>query len=131
MLETGTHCIYDEVTDAGNEFTECQTPRKKLQSIGISPICLHAVPQHSKTTNANMKLDKVINTINSDISEAYKVQVECLQDSKSDSFEKNDMKKKANELVRLREAMRETLKIASYSEQIQIFTLVPGNWSRK
>ena len=78
-----------------------------------------------------MKLDKVINTINSDISEAYKVQVECLQDSKSDSFEKNDMKKKANELVRLREAMRETLKIASYSEQIQIFTLVPGNWSRK
>ena len=78
-----------------------------------------------------MKLDKVINTINSDISEAYKVQVECLQDSKSDSFEKNDMKKKANELVRLREAMQETLKIASYSEQIQIFTLVPGNWSRK
>ena len=78
-----------------------------------------------------MKLDKVINTINSDISEVYKVQVECLQDSKSDSFEKNDMKKKANELVRLREAMRETLKIASYSEQIQIFTLVPGNWSRK
>ena len=78
-----------------------------------------------------MKLDKVINTINSDISEVYKVQVECLQDSKSDSFEKNDMKKKANELVRLREAMQETLKIASYSEQIQIFTLVPGNWSRK
>ena len=66
-----------------------------------------------------------------DISEAYKVQVECLQDSKSDSFEKNDMKKKANELVRLREAMQETLKIASYSEQIQILTLVPGNWSRK
>ena len=122
MLETETHCIYDEVTDAGNEFTECQTPRKKLQSIGISPICLHAVPQHSKATNANMKLD---------ISEAYKVQVECLQDSKSDSFEKNDMKKKANELVRLREAMQETLKIASYSEQIQILTLVPGNWSRK
>ena len=78
-----------------------------------------------------MKLDKVINTINSDISEVYKVQVECLQDSKSDSFEKNDMKKKANELVRLREAMQETLKIASYSEQIQIFTLVPGNRSRK
>ena len=131
-----TKCIDDQdkfqsVKDTDNEFTECQTPRKKLQSIGISPICLHAVPQHSKTTNANMKLDKVINTINSDISEAYKVQVECLQDSKSDSFEKNDMKKKANELVRLREAMRETLKIASYSEQIQIFTLVPGNWSRK
>ena len=78
-----------------------------------------------------MKLDKVINTINSDISEAYKVQVECLEDSESDSFEKNDMKKKANELVRLREAMQETLKTASYSEQIQILTLVPGKWSGK
>ena len=29
-----------KVTD--NEFTECQTPTKKLQSIGISPASLHA-----------------------------------------------------------------------------------------
>ena len=33
-----THCIDDQdkfqsVTDTGNEFTECQTPRKKLQSM--------------------------------------------------------------------------------------------------
>ena len=38
-----TKCIDDEdkfqsVKDTDNEFTECQTPRKKLQSIGISPI---------------------------------------------------------------------------------------------
>ena len=38
---------------------------------------------------------------------------------------KNDMKKKANELVRLHEAMQEKLKTASCSEQIQILTLVP------
>ena len=35
LLETRTHCIDDEdkvqsVTDTDNEFTECQTPRKKL-----------------------------------------------------------------------------------------------------
>ena len=30
------------VKDTGNEFTECQAPRKKLQSIGISPVSLHA-----------------------------------------------------------------------------------------
>ena len=55
------------VTDS--EFTECQTPRKKLQSIVISPVNLHAVPQHSRMTNDKMKLDQVMNSIKSDISE--------------------------------------------------------------
>ena len=35
-----------------------------------------------------------------------------------------------NELVSLHDAMQEKLKTASYSEQIQIFTLVPDKWSR-
>ena len=63
-----THCIDDQdkvqsVTDTDNEFTECQTPRKKLQSIDISPVSLHAF----------------MKTLKSDISEAYKVQVDCLK----------------------------------------------------
>ena len=42
-----THCIDDQdnvqsVTDTDNEFNKCQTPRKKLQSFGISPVGLHA-----------------------------------------------------------------------------------------
>ena len=103
-----TKCIDDQdkfqsVKDTDNEFTECQTPRKKLQSIGISPVSLHAF----------------MKTLKSDISEAYKVQVD------SDSYDKNDMKKKVNDLVRLHEAMQEKLKTASYSEPIQILTLVP------
>ena len=69
-------------------------------------------------------------TLNSDISEAYKVQVDCLKDSESDSYDKNDMKEKVNDLVRLHEAMQEKLKTASYSEPIQILTLVPDKWSR-
>ena len=40
------------------------------------------------------------------------------------------MKEKADDLVRLHEAMQEKLKTASYSEQIQILTLVPDKWSR-
>ena len=44
-------------------------------------------------------------TLKRNISEAYIVQVDCLKDSKSDSFDKNDMKKKVNDLVRLDEAM--------------------------
>ena len=43
----------------------------------------------------------------------------------SDSYDKNDMQKKVNVLVRLHEAMQEKLKTASYSEQIQVLTLVP------
>ena len=67
------------------QFIECQTPRKNIQSIGVSPVSLHA----------SMK------TLKSNISEAYKVQGDCLKDSESDSYDKNDMKEKVNDLVRL------------------------------
>ena len=114
-----SHCIDDQdifqsITDTDNEFTECWTPRKKLQSIGVSHVSLHAFRK----------------TLKSNISEAYKVQVDCLKDSESDSYDKNDMKEKVNDLVRLHEAMQEKLKTASYSEPIQILTLVPDKWSR-
>ena len=63
-------------------------------------------------------------TLKCNISEVYKVQVDCLKESESDSYDKNDMKEKVNDLVRLHEAMQEEFKTASYSEQIQILTLV-------
>ena len=66
----------------------------------------------------------------SNISEGYKVQVDCLKDSESDSYDKNDMKGKVNDLIRLHEAMQEQLKTVSYSEQIQILTLVTDKWSQ-
>ena len=81
-----TKCIDDQdkfqsVKDTDNEFTECQTPRKKLQSVGLLPVSLHAF----------------MKTFKSNISEAYKVQVDCLKDSQSDSYDKNDMKEKEND----------------------------------
>ena len=65
-----THCLdyQDKVqsgTDTDSEFTECQTPRKNLQSIGISLVSLHAF----------------MKTLKSDNSEAYKIQVDFLKDS--------------------------------------------------
>ena len=69
-------------------------------------------------------------TLKSNISEAKKVQVDCLNNSESDSYDKNDMQKKLNVLVRLHEAMQEKSKTASYLEPIQIHTLVPYKWSR-
>ena len=80
-----TYCIDDQdkfqsVKDTDNELTKCQTPRKKLHSIDISPISLHAF----------------MKTLKSNISEAYKVQVDCLKDLESDSYDKNDMKEKVD-----------------------------------
>ena len=48
----------------------------------------------------------------------------------SDSYDKNDRQKKVNVFDRLHEAMQEKLKTASYSEAIQILTLVIDKWSR-
>ena len=64
-------------------------------------------------------------SLKSNISEACKLQVDCLKDSKSDSYGKNDMKEKVNDLVKLHKAIQEKLQIASYSEQIQTLILVP------
>ena len=113
-----TKCIDDQdkfqsVKDTDNEFTECQTPRKKFQSIGISPVSLHAFTK----------------TLESNISEAQKVQVDWLNNSESDSYDKNYMQEKVNVLVRLQEATQEKLKTASYSEPIQFLTMVPDEWS--
>ena len=136
MLETEIDCIEDEnksqsVKDTEDKFTECQTPRKKLQSMAYSPVSLHAIPQHNRITDAKMKLYKVMNTIKSNIPEAYKVQNDSWKDSESDSYYKNDMQEKVNKLVRLHEAMQEKLKTSSScSEQIQVLTLVPDKLSR-
>ena len=99
------HCIDDQdkfITDTDNGFTESQTPRKQLQSTGTSPASIHPFRK----------------TLKSNISEAYKAQVDCLKDSKSDFYNKTDMKEKVNDLVRLHKVMQEKLKTASYSERI-------------
>ena len=61
------------------------------------------------------QLTGIYENLKSNISEAYKVQVDRLKDSETDSYDKNDMKEKVNDLVRLHEAMQEKLKTASYS----------------
>ena len=53
-----------------------------------------------------------------------------MNNSESDSHHKNDMQEKVNASVRLHEALQEKLKTASYSERIQILTLVSDKWSR-
>ena len=79
-----------------------------LQSIGISPCQLTCIYENFKEQ----------------YSEAQKAQEYCLNNSESDSHEKDDKQEKVNPLVRLHEAMQEKLKTGSYSERI------PDKWSR-
>ena len=71
------------------------------------------------------QLTRIYENFKSNISDAYKVQVNCLKDSESDSYHENDMKERGIDFVRLQEVMQEKLITASYSEQIKVFTLVP------
>ena len=68
-------------------------------------------------------------TLRSNISEAYKVQVDYFKDSfeRVCSCDKNGMKEKVNDFVRLHEAIQKKLKAAWYSKQIEILTLIPDN----
>ena len=43
--------VMRSITDTDNEFIECQTPRKRLQSIGISRVSLQAF---MKTLKSNI-----------------------------------------------------------------------------
>ena len=43
---------FQSVKGTCNEFTECQTPRKKLQWTGISPVSLHAYTKTLKNYNS-------------------------------------------------------------------------------
>ena len=55
----------------------------------------------------SVKIHSFMKTLKSNISEASKVQVDCLNNLESDSYDKNDMQKKVNVLVRLHEAMQD------------------------
>ena len=65
LCQRQTHCTDHQDkcqsdTDIDNEFTDSQTPKKKFQSIGISPLSLHAF----------------MKAIKNNISEAYNIQVD-------------------------------------------------------
>ena len=122
----------DALVDATYEVY--QTPRKRLntglETVGVSPVNLHGVPQRSRATSAKQKLDKVVDAYKTTIAEAYNVSKDVLDTSDS-VFEESDAQWKAAKLEQLRDAMREKLKTDSSPEKIQILTLIPYKWSRE
>ena len=64
----------DALDDTTYEVYE--TPRRhlntRLETVGESPVNLHGVPQHSRTTSTKQKLGKVVDMYKITITEAYK-----------------------------------------------------------
>ena len=65
----------DALDDATQKVYE--TPRTRLnmslETVDVSPVNLHGVPQHSRATSTNQKLDKAVDMYKSTIAEAYNV----------------------------------------------------------
>ena len=67
--------------------------KEKLQSIVNSPVSLHGF----------------MKTLKNNISEACKVQVHYVKDSEPDYYDKNELTKKVNNLVRLHEQIEKSI----------------------
>ena len=63
-----------------DDFLLYESPKKKLnstlKSIGVSPVNIHRVAQHSRTLNAKGKLKKVLNVYREKVSAAYVLDIE-------------------------------------------------------
>ena len=83
----------------------CMNHQKRnltLENIGVPPVNMHGVAQHSHTSNAKRQIEKGFKCGQGEISAAYNV---------------SDMKEK--------------LVTASNTEKLQMLTLAPQFWSRK
>ena len=113
-----------------DDFLLYGSPKKKLnstlESIGVFPVNIHGVAQHSDAPNTKGKLKKFLNVCKENISAAYNV-----SDIEIEELFDRDTKNKVEELDRLHSAMTEKLITASNTEKLQILTLVPHSWSRK
>ena len=128
--------ILVENTDGDNSDNDYQqSPNKRLnlslESVGVSPVNVHSVAQHSRASAAKEKLTRVLNIYTEDISNAYNVPNEDLDLKPPSKSENNkEVEQKAQELDRLHIAMKDKLaQTTSMADKIQILTLVPDSWS--
>ena len=98
--------------------------------MGISPVHLHGVAQHSWASTAKNKLDRAVEVLKTSLSDAYVVSTDQLASSESVNVI-SETEQKASELDCLHNLMTEKLTTAMHSERIQILTLTPDSWSRQ
>ena len=120
-----------EQNESDNEYS-CEMPKKKLSTsldtMGISPVHLHKVVQHSQASTAKNKLDRAVEVLKTSMSDAYVVSTDQLASSESVNVI-SETEQKASELDRLHNLMKEKLTTTTYSEKIQILTLTPDSWA--
>ena len=120
-----------EQNEPDNDFS-CEMPRKKLNTsldtMGISPLHLHGVAQHTQASSAKNKLDRAVEVLETLI--AYVVITDQLVSSESVHVI-SETEQKASELDRLLSLVKEKSTTATYSEKIQILTLTPDSWSHR
>ena len=92
----------------GYDFLLYESPKKKLywtlEGIGVSPVNMHGVAQHSHASNAKGKLKKVLNVYKENISAIYISHIEI---EEPPPIYDSDTKNKFEELDRLHAAMKE------------------------
>ena len=113
-----------------DDFLLYESPKKKLnltlESIGVSPVSINGVAQHSRASKGKFK--KVL-SVYKENNAAYNVSDIAIEEP-SPTYDR-DTNNKAEELDRLHAAMKEKLITTSNTEKWQILTLVPDSWSRK
>ena len=96
-------------------------PKKKLSTsldtMGISPVHLHKVVQHSQASTAKNKLDRAVEVLKTSMSDAYVVSTDQLASSESVNVI-SETEQKASELDRLHNLTKENLTTATYSEKM-------------
>ena len=117
LASDGTFLLYESTKKKLNST---------LKSIGVSPVNIHGVGQHSRASNEKCKWKKVLNVYKENISAAY---VSHIETEEPHPIYNRDTKNKAEKLDRLHAAMKEKLVTASNTEKLQILTLIPDSWS--
>ena len=131
VLKKYDNSIESDQKESDNDYS-CETPRKKLNTsldtMGMSPVHLHGVAQHSQASTAKNVLDRAVEVLKTSLSDASVVNTDQLANSES-LYVISETEQKASELDRLQNLMKEKLTTTTYSEKIQILTLAPDSWS--
>ena len=79
MDDTDENALDDATYEVYETPRKCLSP--SLETVGMSPVNLYGVLQHSQATSTKEKLDKVVNTYKSTIAEAHHVSKDVLHTS--------------------------------------------------
>ena len=111
QMETEQDSQTEEESQNEEEASEYEeSPRKRLntslESVGVSPVNLHALPQHRRVNVAKDKLKSVMEKYEESMSTVFSLPVEKLKKNKVERDITSETMKKATELDNLYNALK-------------------------